>query len=114
MVGAQHEIKVANNENLMLQLQLKQAGIARNLAGYTVDMQARLNGSNSDIALDFSPYITVTEATGIIVIDVPHEIVASALTEAVYQYDLILIETATSDINRILHGSIKLTQGVTR
>ena len=114
MVGAQYEIKVANNENLMLQLQLKQAGVARNLTGYTVDMQARVNGSNSDIALDFTPYITVTEATGTIAIDVPADIVATELTEAVYQYDLILIETATEDINRILHGSIKLTQGVTR
>lgn len=114
MVGAQYEIKVANNENLMLQLQLKQAGVARDLTGYTVDMQARINGSSSDIALDFSPYITVTAATGTIAIDVPDDIVASELTDAVYQYDLILIETATGDINRVLYGTIKIVQGVTR
>lgn len=114
MVGAEFHIKVANNENLVLNLQLLQDDVARDLTGYTVDMQARESGSNDTISLDFSSYITVTPATGSIAIDVPAAIVAANLTLSIYQYDLLLIETATSDVNRILYGNIKLLQGVTR
>lgn len=113
MVGAEYNISVANNENLKLTLQLKQSNVARDLTGYTVDMQLRNCPDAALPALDMTTYITVTAATGIIDIDVPKAILA-ALTDNHYFYDLILIETSTGDIERILYGAVKLLSGVTR
>lgn len=115
MVGALYEISVANNENLIIPLALTdQDGNARNLTGYTVSMQARTDAASTDVILDFSTYMTVTPATGIISINVPADIVASTFTAGVYHYDLIITETATGNITRILYGTIKIFRGVTR
>lgn len=113
MVGAEYNIRVANNEDLTLALQLKQNGIARDLTGFTVDMQLRYCADDVAPALDMTAYTTVTAATGIIDIDVPKSVIAG-LTDTQYVYDLVLIETATSDIERLLYGNVKILPGVTR
>lgn len=115
MVGALYEISVANNENLVIPLALTTPeGNARDLTGYTVSMQARSDSAGADVILDFSTYMTVTPATGIININVPADIVAATFVLGVYHYDLIITETATGDITRILYGTIKIFRGVTR
>jgi hypothetical protein len=109
MASGAYDIEVASNENIIRNFSVSDAGVARDLTGYTAAMHIR---SEDVLILDCTTYLTISEAEGIIALNVPVAEVA-LLTDLNYQYDIVLTETSSSDATRLLSGVIKITPGVT-
>jgi len=84
------------------------------MTGYTAQMQLREQSNNALIVADWSRYLTITEAEGILTLTVPApqtEIIQARV--GVYDIELIPPAGAASKI-RFLKGTWQLTREVTK
>lgn len=102
-----------DNENIIFSLHITQNGIDRDLTNYNVLMQAKEKVQDTAVVIDFSFYMTITNAQGLIEINVPSSVVA-ALEGNEYVYDVLLETKATEDKRRILAGLLQIIPGVTQ
>ena len=88
-------------------------GAPYNLSGFTVRSQARTSYYSSNVALNFTA--TVANAnTGIIQLSANSATTSNVSSIQKLVYDVIIIETATGSVTRVLEGQIFVSPSVTR
>jgi glutathione synthase/RimK-type ligase-like ATP-grasp enzyme len=110
------ELFVAAGGKLERTWELTKNGLPMPLTGYTAQMQIRSKRSSNVVLADFSTdtgkYMTISEAAGIVMLDVP-DTITSGFDFSSGVYDM-YIESPTGDRFRVVEGNVVVSATVTR
>ena len=88
-------------------------GAPYNLNGFTVKSQARTSYYSSNVALNFTASV-FNANSGIIQLSANSATTANVSSVQKLVYDVIIIETGTGSVTRVLEGQIFVSPSVTR
>ena len=112
MTAANHNLTIDQGSDFVIDLVISDAGVVKNLTGYSARAQMRNTKSASAIAATFT--CTVTDATGgTVKMELPNA-TSSAISPGKYYYDLELYTSNNVIVARLMQGAVILTPEVTR
>ncbi len=117
MTAATHKFTIEQGATFLTEIQYKDSnGVAVNLTGYIIRMQARKHKRSNTALIDVSTAtsgVTITDAaSGTFEVKLtPAE--TAALNGGVLYYDLELVDTS-GDVTRLIQGNINVSEEVTR
>ncbi len=88
-------------------------GAAYDLTGFTVRSQARRSYYSSNVAINFTASVTNAN-NGVIQLSANSATTANVSSTQKLVYDVIITETASGNITRVLEGQIFVSPSVTR
>ena len=112
MTAANHNLTIDQGSDFAIDLIISEAGVVKNLSGYSARAQMRTTKSTSTVAATFT--CTITSATGgALKIELPNA-TSSAMSPGKYYYDLELYTNNNVIVARIMQGTVIVTPEVTR
>jgi len=112
MTAANHNLTIDQGSDFTIDLVVSEAGVVKNLTGYSARAQMRSTKSATAIAATFT--CTITNATGgVVKIELPNA-TSSAISPGKYYYDLELYTNSNVIVARLMQGTVILTPEVTR
>jgi hypothetical protein len=112
MTAANHNLTIDQGSDFALDLVVSEAGVVKNLTGYSARAQMRSTKSATAISATFT--CTITNATGgVVKIELPNA-TSSAISPGKYYYDLELYTNNNVIVARLMQGTVILTPEVTR
>ena len=112
MTAANHNLTIDQGSDFAIDLIISEAGVVKNLSGYSARAQMRSTKSSTTIAATFT--CTITNATGgALKIELPNA-TSSAISPGKYYYDLELYTNNNVIVARLMQGTVILTPEVTR
>ncbi len=112
MGAANHNLVIDQGTSFVVELEIKEDDVVKNLTGYSARAQARTTKASDTVAATFSCSIP-TPSNGKIKIELSPA-TSNAMASGQYFYDLEIYTSNDAIVKRILEGTVNLTQGVTR
>jgi hypothetical protein len=112
MSAGTYNLVIDQGSDFALDLIIKQAGTALNLANYSGRAQLRTSVDASSVSASFT--VTITNASeGALKLQLPAA-TSSSISAGQYVYDLEIFTSSDSIVKRIIQGEVTLTPEVTR
>lgn len=112
MTAANHNLTIDQGSDFAIDLVVSEAGVVKNLTGYSARAQMRSTKSATAISATFT--CTIISATGgEVKMELPNA-TSSAISPGKYYYDLELYTNNNVIVARLMQGTVILTPEVTR
>ena len=112
MTAARYDLVIDQGSDFALEFTVSESGTVKNLTGYSARAQLRPTKSSTTLTATFTCNIP-TPTNGKILMSLSNS-VTNAIAAGTYQYDLEIFTTSDTVVQKLLHGSVTLNQGVTR
>ena len=112
MSAARYDLVIDQGSDFAIEFTVAEAGIAKNLTGYSARAQLRPTKSSTTLTTTFTCNIP-TPTNGKINMTLPNG-TSAALTAGRFFYDLEIFTANDTLVNRLLFGEVTVTQEVTR
>jgi hypothetical protein len=112
MAAAKHNIRIDQGSDWAVSMVVSEAGVVKDLTGYLARAQMRPTKKSATISATFVCDIP-TPLAGAVSMSLPNA-VSSAMTAAVYHYDLEIYTAGDADVIRLLKGTSTIDGEVTR
>ncbi len=112
MAAGTYDIVIDQGSDFAIEIAVSQDGAATTLGSHTARAQLRPSPTSSTKTADFTCSI-INASQGKIKMSLSNSTTA-AITSGKYYYDLELVNTSTSVVNRLLQGVARVTPEVTR
>lgn len=112
MKAARYNLIIDQGSDFALEFTVSESGTVKDLTGYSARAQLRPTKSSSTLTGTFTCSIPVP-ANGKIQLSLSNA-TSNEISAGSYQYDLEIFTAGDAVVQKLLHGSVTLNQGVTR
>ena len=113
MTAANYNLVIDQGSDFAITLSIKEAGVAKDLTGYSARAQMRSTKTSTTLAASFTCTVLSPATNGQIKMELPNDI-STAMTAGLYYYDLEIHTSGNTVVQRLLQGEVTLNQEVTR
>lgn len=114
MAAGYQELFLEQGTTFTTQLTLADnTGAPYNLSGFTIKSQARTSYYSANTKLEFTAE-AIDANNGIVQLSANSEVTASVSAQQKLVYDVVITETETGTVTRVLEGQILISPSVTR
>lgn len=113
MTAANYNLIIDQGSDFALNLNIKEAGVVKDLTGYLARAQLRSSKKSTTVAGSFTCTILSPATGGNIKMELSNAI-SSAMSPGLYYYDLEIYTAGDGIVKRLIQGEATLTQEVTR
>jgi hypothetical protein len=103
----------AANYDLVIDLTVKESGVAKNLTGYSARAQMRSTKTAASVSGTFTCTVLNPASDGVLKMELPAS-TSSAMSAGLYFYDLEIHTGSDAIVKRLLEGKVTINQEVTR
>lgn len=113
MAAGRYNIEIDQGSDYSLNLNIKEAGVVKDLSGYSARGQIRKSKTSNDVSASFTCTVLTPATDGNIKIELRNS-VSSLMSAGLYYYDIEIYTANDSIVKRIIQGELVLCPEVTR
>jgi len=112
MSAARYDLVIDQGSDFSVEFTIKEAGVVKDLTGYSARAQLRPTKSSSTLSASFT--CSIASPTNGKIQMILGNSVSSAVTAGIFYYDLEIYTSGDTVVSRLLYGEATVTQEVTR